>query len=157
MNGGELAMIVIEGRREDRPGGARTLTPREPTREPNGTPLVRGRARSGRRPGVVPGSIDDGAERSVASGFIDITARDARGAIVVVELKTGTARQGAVAQVLSYMGDIAEEEPDQTVRGLLVAGDFDKKARSAARVLSNQVLSLRSYRIRFEFKDVDET
>ena len=101
--------------------------------------------------------IDDGAERSVASGFIDITARDARGAIVVVELKTGTARQGAVAQVLSYMGDIAEEEPDQTVRGLLVAGDFDKKARSAARVLSNQVLSLRSYRIRFEFKDVDET
>ena len=76
--------------------------------------------------------IDDGAERSVASGFIDITARDARGAIVVVELKTGTARQGAVAQVLSYMGDIAEEEPDQTVRGLLVAGDFDKKARSAA-------------------------
>ena len=101
--------------------------------------------------------IDDGAERSVASGFIDITARDARGAIVVVELKTGTARQGAVAQVLSYMGDIAEEEPGQTVRGLLVAGDFDKKARSAARVLPNHVLSLRSYRVRFEFEDVDET
>ena len=100
--------------------------------------------------------IDDGAERSVASGFIDITARDARGAIVVVELKTGIARQGAVAQVLSYMGDIAEEEPDQAVRGLLVAGDFDKKARSAARVLPSHVLSLRSYRVRFEFKDVDE-
>ena len=101
--------------------------------------------------------IDDGAERSVASGYIDITARDARGAIVVIELKTGTARQGAVAQVLSYMGDIAEEEPDQTVRGLLVAGDFDKKARSAARVLPNHVLSLRTYRVQFEFKDVDET
>ena len=100
--------------------------------------------------------IDDGAERSVASGFIDITAWDARGAIVVVELKTGIARQGAVAQVLSYMGDIAEEEPDQAVRGLLVAGDFDKKARSAARVLPSHVLSLRSYRVRFEFKDVDE-
>ena len=66
--------------------------------------------------------IDDGAERSVASGFIDITAKDARGAIVVVELKTGTARQGAVAQVLSYMGDIADEEPDLAVRGILVAG-----------------------------------
>ena len=102
--------------------------------------------------------IDDGAERSVASGFIDITARDAQGTIVVVELKTGTARQGAVAQVLSYMGDIAEEEePDQAVRGLLVAGDFDKKARSAARVLPSHILSLRSYRVRFEFKDVDET
>ena len=29
--------IVIEGRREDWLGGARTLTPREPSREPNGT------------------------------------------------------------------------------------------------------------------------
>ena len=36
MTGGELA-IVIAGRRDDWPGGARTLTPREPTREPNGT------------------------------------------------------------------------------------------------------------------------
>ena len=36
MTGGELA-IVIEGTREDWPGGARTLTAREPTREPNGT------------------------------------------------------------------------------------------------------------------------
>ena len=101
--------------------------------------------------------IDDGVERSVASGFIDITARDARGTIVVIELKTGIARQGAIAQVMSYMGDVAEEEPDQAVRGLLVAGDFDKKARSAARVLPNHVLSLRSYRVRFEFKDVDDT
>ena len=39
MTGGELA-VVIEGRREDCedwPGGSRTLTAREPTREPNGT------------------------------------------------------------------------------------------------------------------------
>ena len=36
MTGGEMA-IVIEGAREDWPGGARTLTAREPTREPNGT------------------------------------------------------------------------------------------------------------------------
>ena len=80
--------------------------------------------------------IDDGAERSVASGFIDITARDGDGAIVVIELKTGTARRDAVAQVLSYMGDIAEEEPDSQVRGILVAGDFDRKARAAARMVS---------------------
>ncbi len=76
--------------------------------------------------------IDDGAERSVGSGFIDITARDAEGATVVIELKTGTARQGAVAQILSYMGDIADEEPDDRVRGILVAGDFDRKVRAAA-------------------------
>lgn len=96
--------------------------------------------------------IDDGAERSVASGFIDITAMDAEGAIVVIELKTGTARQGAVAQILSYMGDIAEEEPDDKVRGILVAGEFDAKARAAARMVPT--LLLRSYRVNFEFKAV---
>ena len=98
--------------------------------------------------------IDDGAERSVSSGFIDITAKDGDRAIVVVELKTGTARQGAVAQILSYMGDIADEEPDERVRGILVAGDFDKKARAAARVVP--ALSLRSYRVNFEFRAVDD-
>ena len=97
--------------------------------------------------------IDDGAERSVSSGFIDITAQDAQGAIVVIELKSGVARQGAVAQVLSYMGDIAEDEPDRAVRGILVAANFDKKARAAARVVPS--LSLRSYRVSFRFKDVD--
>ena len=97
--------------------------------------------------------IDDGAERSVASGFIDITARDGEGAIVAIELKTGTARRGAVAQVLSYMGDIADEEPDERVRGILVAGDFDKKARAASRMVPD--LSLRSYRVKFEFKTVE--
>ena len=53
------------------------------------------------------------------------------------------------------MGDIADEEPDHKVRGILVAGDFDKKARSAARVFPD--LSLRAYRVSFEFKDMDST
>lgn len=98
--------------------------------------------------------IDDGAERSVSSGFIDITARDARGSIVVIELKTGTARQNAIAQVLSYMGDVADEEPGEEVRGILVAGDFDKKARAAARVVPT--LSLLAYKVNFEFTNADE-
>ena len=99
--------------------------------------------------------IDGGAEHSVSSGFIDITARDVDGKIVVIELKTGTARQRAVAQILSYMGDIAEEEEDITIRGILVAADFDTKARAAARMVPT--LSLRSYRVNFEFTDADET
>lgn len=98
--------------------------------------------------------IDDGAERSVSSGFIDITAKDARGSIVVIELKTGTARQKAVGQILSYMGDLADEEPDAEIRGVLVAGDFDKKARAAARVVPT--LSLRAYKVNFEFSNADE-
>ena len=98
--------------------------------------------------------IDDGVEHSVSSGFIDITALDEQGRIVVIELKTGIARQKAVAQILSYMGDLAEED-DAEVRGILVAADFDNKARAAARVVPT--LSLRSYRIIFKFTAADET
>lgn len=94
--------------------------------------------------------IDEGVERAVASGFIDITARDSSGAIVAIELKAGTADRAAVGQILSYMGDLVEEEGG-AVRGILIAHDFDRKARSAARMVPN--LSLRSYSVRFEFGD----
>ena len=91
---------------------------------------------------------DGGEERSVASGFIDITAKDRDGKVVVIELKAGTARREAIGQVLSYMGDVAQEESAE-VRGILVAGEFDDKARAAARVVP--ALSLRRYRVKFEF------
>lgn len=95
--------------------------------------------------------IDDGAERSVESGFIDITARDESGAIVVIELKAGIAGQRAIGQILSYMGDVALEEAGLPVRGILVASEFDAKAKSAARVVPN--LLLRRYSVRFSFSD----
>lgn len=96
--------------------------------------------------------IDGGKERRVESGFIDITARDREGAIVVIELKAGPAGQRAVAQILSYMGDILAEEPDADVRGLLVASAFDLKAQSASRMAPS--LSLRAYSIQFKFDPV---
>jgi endonuclease len=93
---------------------------------------------------------DDGTERPVESGFIDITARDADGSTVVIELKAGAAGQRAVGQILSYMGDVAAED-DVRVRGILVASDFDHKAKAAARMVPN--LTLRKYSIRFTFSD----
>jgi hypothetical protein len=95
--------------------------------------------------------IDDGAERSVESGFIDITAQDSTGTVVVIELKTGVAGQRAVAQILSYMGDIVAEQDGAKVRGILVASDFDSKAKAAARVIPD--LALRKYSVRFTFSD----
>jgi len=94
---------------------------------------------------------DDGAERSVDSGFIDITARDASGTTVVIELKAGSAGQRAVAQILSYMGDVAAEEENGKVRGILVASGFDAKAKSAARMVPT--LILRRYSVQFLFSD----
>jgi hypothetical protein len=95
--------------------------------------------------------VDEGAELSVGSGFIDITARDRSGAWVVIELKAGPAGQRAIAQILSYMGDVAVEDEAGTVRGILVASDFDAKAKSAARVVPT--LMLRKYSVRFAFSD----
>lgn len=95
--------------------------------------------------------IDGGAERSVDSGFIDITAKDATGSIIVIELKAGAAGQRAIAQILSYMGDIASEEEGSVIRGILVASDFDSKAKSAAKMIPS--LCLRKYRVQFLFSD----
>lgn len=95
---------------------------------------------------------DDGVERRVESGFIDITARDKDGNTVVIELKTGVAGQRAIAQILSYMGDMVEEGESPSIRGILVAFDFDGKAISAAKMVPS--LQLVKYRFRFDFEGV---
>lgn len=94
--------------------------------------------------------IDDGAERAVDSGFIDILARDSLGAIVVIELKAGKTDNRVIGQTLGYMGDIAVEYDNTAVRGIIVAHEFDQRTRSAARAVSN--LSLVRYAVSFTFE-----
>ena len=93
--------------------------------------------------------IDNGLERKVASGFIDIMAKDSNGCLVVIELKAGKAQDAVVAQILGYMGDIAQEE-NQPVRGIIVASDFNQRLRSASKAIPN--LDLNSYSYTFDFK-----
>lgn len=95
--------------------------------------------------------IDDGAERSVNSGDIDILAQDATGALVVIELKRGLARRDSIGQITGYMGDLMIEEPQQRVRGILVAGEFHKSCLGAERAVPE--LKLRRYRYNFSFDD----
>ena len=98
--------------------------------------------------------IDDGAERSVDSGFIDITCRDETdNAIVILELKADKADSRAIGQILGYMGDIAVEENEHQVRGILIAHDFDKRAKAAARVVPS--LKLMKYSVAFKFEPID--
>lgn len=92
---------------------------------------------------------DGGRERSVETGFIDITAEDSEATPVVIELKTGVAGQRAVAQILSYIGSVMEEEGMDNVRGILIASEFDRKARAAAKVVPN--LTLMRYQFSFQF------
>jgi hypothetical protein len=93
--------------------------------------------------------IDGGNERKVASGFIDITARDRSGATVVIELKkAGVSDRNAIGQILGYMGNLMEEG-SQSVRGILVAGEFSPAIIAAAKVVPN--LRLLRYTFRFSF------
>jgi RecB family endonuclease NucS len=95
--------------------------------------------------------IDEGKERVTEAGRIDIAAKDGSGKVVIVELKAGTATPGVIAQVLAYMGALAERN-GQGVRGILVAGDFHKKIILAARAIPN--LELKEYSFQFRFDTV---
>lgn len=93
---------------------------------------------------------DGGRQRKVSSGFIDILGQGVDGARVVIELKAGRTRPDAVAQVLGYMADIAQE--DQTdVRGYLIGADHHERVCAAARAVPN--LALRRYSYRFSFEE----
>ncbi|MDP8206199.1 MAG: endonuclease NucS [Candidatus Electryonea clarkiae] len=93
--------------------------------------------------------IDDGKERKINAGRIDITAEDKEGAIVVIELKAGTASPDAIAQILAYMGSLGETE-EKPLRGILVAGDFHPRIIFAARAIPNLSLMKYSFKLSFE-------
>jgi RecB family endonuclease NucS len=74
---------------------------------------------------------DGGHEREVATGRIDITARDTNGHFVVIELKAGPCPNGALEQVLAYSNDL-ETETGTPCRSVLVASQFSDRLRAAA-------------------------
>ena len=97
--------------------------------------------------------IDGDREQIVASGRIDITARDRDGTTVVIELKAGTADRDAIGQILSYMGDLTDGTT--RLRGIIVAREFSTRAIAAARVVPN--IRLVRYGFRFSFDIVGTT
>ena len=94
--------------------------------------------------------IDGGTERTVEAGRVDITALDAEGRLVVIELKAGTSELKDIGQLLSYMGSIENEE-GREIRGILVARDFNDRLVLAARAVPN--VALKEYSFSFSFKN----
>ena len=83
-----------------------------------------------RRPAV----IEDGlevlhVELPVGVGGVDLYARDARGRLVVVELKRGKATHEAVHQLQRYVARV-REATGSTVRGILAAPEVTAPARA---------------------------
>lgn len=95
---------------------------------------------------IEPGLVadDDGRERAVPTGRIDITARDAQGHFVVIELKVGPCPPGAIEQVLGYSNDL-EEETGTRCRAVLVASEFSDRQRAAAKRARD--INLLTYRV----------
>jgi Endonuclease NucS C-terminal domain len=92
--------------------------------------------------------VDEGKERHVEAGRIDILAEDSEGGWVVVELKSGDAPETAITQLLSYIGSLQEEDNSRRVRGMLIARNFSTRVRLAARAAGIQLVE---YGFKFSF------
>jgi restriction system protein len=92
-----------------------------------------------------------GQQYPTDSGPMDILAisKDKK-TLLVVELKKGRASDAVVGQVLRYMGYMQQElaEPDQTVRGIIIALEDDQRIRRALAVTPN----IEFYRYQISFK-----
>lgn len=99
---------------------------------------------------------ENGREFITDIGRIDILAIDGNENLVVIELKAGKAKDNALGQLLGYIGYVSSEiANDRKVRGYIIASEFDERLKYAVRGLPN--VSLKSYKVRFTFEDVEKT
>lgn len=103
---------------------------------------------------------DDGAGQAghqlkTPVGRLDLLARDLdSGELVVIELKRGKTSDQVVGQAARYIGWVRQHlaAPDQTVSGIIIAGEFDDRLRYAASAVPG--LSVRAYQVSFALVDV---
>jgi hypothetical protein len=101
-------------------------------------------------PGLL--EADGGTERRVATGSIDIVAKDNVGCLVAIELKAGQCPAGAMEQVLGYAEALSNEENGAPVRAILIASDFPDRIRAAAKRVRD--LKLVTYEFSLKFKEL---
>lgn len=91
-----------------------------------------------------------GQQYATDTGPMDVLAvsKDKK-QLLVVELKKGRASDAVVGQILRYMGYVMQElaEPDQTVRGVIIAQDNDQRVRRALAAVPN--ISFYRYEVSF--------
>ena len=98
--------------------------------------------------------FQNGKEFNTDVGRIDILAVDKKDGLLVIELKAGKAKDGALGQLLGYMGFISNNiAKGKRVRGYIIANDFDDRLKYAIKGLTN--VKLKAYKVNFSFEDVD--
>jgi hypothetical protein len=92
-----------------------------------------------------------------SEGFIDLLAKDSDENFVVIELKKGRSNQQVVGQILSYVGWVKNNLADKNkkVRGIIVAADGNKALLDAVSTV-NDFISVKYYRVKFNFEDPEE-
>ena len=71
-------------------------------------------------------------------GPIDILAKDKKTkSFVVIELKKNQTSDDTIGQLARYMGWIKEILKDDSVKGIIIAGSYDKKLDYALKVMKN--------------------
>jgi len=94
--------------------------------------------------------VENGVEHQTEAGKVDLLARDIESRLVVIELKAGKGKDAALGQLLGYMGCLSSSEP--SVRGILVASNFDSRVVFAAKGLRN--VKLVRYQVSFNLEEV---
>jgi len=71
-------------------------------------------------------------------GPIDILAKDkTTNSYVVIELKKNQTSDDTIGQLARYMGWISESKKDSGVKGIIIAGEYDRKLDYALKVMPN--------------------
>jgi len=98
-----------------------------------------------------------GIEFPVGGRFIDILATDAKGGLVVIELKVSRGYDRVVGQLMRYVGWIKKNlaDPNQGVRGLIVAREISEDLLLACSMVPD--VELFEYELSLSLKRVDET
>lgn len=85
-------------------------------------------------------------------GPIDILAKDkSNGSYVVIELKRNQTSDDTVGQLARYMGWIKEHKNDTNVRGVIIAGHYDKKLDYAREMIPN--IEVFIYQVNFKLTE----
>jgi hypothetical protein len=97
-----------------------------------------------------------GIEFPVGGRFIDILATDAKGGLVVIELKVSRGYDRVVGQLMRYVAWIKKNlaEPNQNVRGVIVAREISEDLLLACSMVPG--VELFEYELSLSLKRVDE-
>jgi predicted nuclease of restriction endonuclease-like (RecB) superfamily len=97
--------------------------------------------------------IEDGELKSqqyrTDIGSIDILAKDKKkGNYVVIELKKNQTSDDTLGQLARYMGWVKEKLGDNNVKGIIIAGAFDKRSDYAVKIIPG--IEIYTYKVDFE-------